>query len=82
MKKQTDLKKLRRRPRLAKHDKRAGKSDEMIELDSVDLAGLKSEAHQSGVRYQTLISRVLRRYVSGEIVDRLSPDLRKLSRRD
>jgi predicted DNA binding CopG/RHH family protein len=41
-----------------------------IRLTSEDLAALRARALQEGIPYQTLISSVLHRYVSGRLLDR------------
>jgi hypothetical protein len=49
-----------------------------IRLDGVELAELRTEAERLGIPYQTFIGSILHRYVSGELVDRASPELKKL----
>jgi predicted DNA binding CopG/RHH family protein len=78
MKKEYDLKKLKKRPGKAKTSSEAAKVPISIRLDGVDLAALKTEAERLGIPYQTLVGSVLHRYVHGDIVDRKSPDLAKL----
>ncbi len=78
MKKEYDLKKLKKRPGRIKVDSDAAKIPISIRLDGSELAELRSEAERLGIPYQTLISSILHRYVSGELVDRVSPDLKKL----
>ena len=78
MKKEYDLKKLKKRPGPVKVDKDAAKIPISIRLDGGELADLRTEAERLGLPYQTLISSILHRYVSGELVDRESPDLKKL----
>lgn len=78
MKKEYDLKKLKKRRAPVVTDSAAAKTAISIRLDSADLADLKSEAHRLGIPYQTLIGSILHRYANGEIVDKNSPDLRKL----
>ena len=41
-----------------------------IRLTSEDLGALRARALQEGIPYQTLISSVLHRYVSGRLLDR------------
>lgn len=78
MKKEYDLKKLKKRTGPVKVDKDSKKTPISIRLDGSELAEIRTEAERLGIPYQTLISSILHRYVSGELVDRKSPDLRKL----
>ena len=78
MKKEYDLKKLRKRPGHVKVDPVAAKIPISIRLDGGELADLRTEAERLGLPYQTLISSILHRYVSGELIDRSSPNLKKL----
>ena len=78
MKKEYDLKKLKKRPGKVKASVDAAKLPISIRLDGAELAEIKSEAERMGIPYQTFISSILHRYVSGELVDRQSPDLKKL----
>ena len=78
MKKEYNLKKLKKRPGNAKVDSAAAKVPISIRLDGAELADLRTEAERLGLPYQTLISSILHRYVSGELIDRSSPDLKKL----
>jgi len=78
MKKEYDLKKLKRRPGKVKIYPDAAKMPISIRLDGGELAEIRTEAERMGIPYQTLISSILHRYVSGELVDRHSPDLKKL----
>ena len=41
-----------------------------IRISSKDLEGLQKRALEEGIPYQTLISSVLHKYVSGRLVDR------------
>ncbi|OQW50698.1 MAG: hypothetical protein A4S09_17685 [Proteobacteria bacterium SG_bin7] len=78
MKKEYNLKKLKKRPGSVKVDKDAAKVPISIRLDGSELADLRTEAERLGLPYQTLIGSILHRYVAGELVDRNSPDLKKL----
>jgi predicted DNA binding CopG/RHH family protein len=69
MKKEYDLGKLRKRPGKVKVDPDASKTPISIRLDGAVLADLRSEAERLGIPYQTLISSVLYRYITGELVD-------------
>lgn len=78
MKKEYDLKKLKKRPGPVKVIPEATKTAISIRLDGGELAEIRTEAKRLGIPYQTLIGSIIHRYVSGELVDRNSPDLRKL----
>jgi len=78
MRKEYDLKKLKKRPGPVKVDPGAAKIAISIRIDGGELADLRTEAKRLGIPYQTLIGSILHRFVSGELVDRNSPDLRKL----
>lgn len=78
MKKEYDLKKLKKRPGTAKVIPEAAKVAISIRLDGAELAEIRTEAERLGLPYQTLIGSILHRYVAGELVDRTSPDLKKL----
>jgi predicted DNA binding CopG/RHH family protein len=78
MKKEYDLKSLKKRPVKAKTASEAAKTPISLRLDAIVIADLRSEAHRLGIPYQTLISSILHRYTTGELVDKQSPDLRKL----
>ena len=56
----------------------AAKTAISIRVDGGELAELRTEAKRLGIPYQTLIGSILHRFVTGELVDRNSPDLRKL----
>jgi len=70
MKREYELRKLRRRPGTAKMDANAAKIPISIRMDGSVLASLKTEAARLGIPYQTLVGSVLHRYVHGELVDR------------
>ena len=70
MKKEYDLKKLKRRPGPVKVDPNAAKIPTSIRLDGSLVASLKTESERLGIPYQTLIGSILHRYVTGELVDR------------
>lgn len=78
MKKEYDLKKLKKRSGPAKVVPESAKTAISIRIDGGELAEIRTEAKRLGIPYQTLIGSILHRYVSGELVDRNSPDLRKL----
>jgi predicted DNA binding CopG/RHH family protein len=70
MKKEYDLKKLRKRPGKVKVDLSANKIPTSIRLDGEVVAALKTESNRLGVPYQTLISSILHRYIAGELLDK------------
>jgi predicted DNA binding CopG/RHH family protein len=78
MKKEYNLKKLKKRPGKVKTDADAAKTPISIRLDGSVLAILKTEAERLGIPYQTFVSSILHRFTRGELVDRNSPDLQKL----
>jgi predicted DNA binding CopG/RHH family protein len=78
MKKAYDLKKMKKRPGPVKIIPEAAKVAISIRLDGGELSEVRTEAERLGVPYQTFIGSIIHRYVSGELVDRKSPDLKKL----
>ncbi len=71
MKKEYDLKSLKRRPvSKVKVDPDAAKVPISIRLDGGILAALKTEAERLGLPYQTLIGSLLHRYSTGELIDK------------
>jgi predicted DNA binding CopG/RHH family protein len=78
MKKEYDLKKLKKRPGKIKVDLDAAKVPISIRLDGSVLAELKSEAERLGIPYQTLIGSILHRYASGELHDLKAIDIQEL----
>jgi predicted DNA binding CopG/RHH family protein len=78
MKKEYDLKKLKKRVGSVKTSAEAAKIPVSLRLDGGDLSDIRTEAARLGIPYQTLISSILHRYASGELIDRSSPDLKKL----
>jgi predicted DNA binding CopG/RHH family protein len=78
MKKEYDLKKLKKRVGSVKTSAEAAKIPVSLRLDGGDLSDIRTEAARLGIPYQTLIGSILHRYASGELIDRNSPDLKKL----
>lgn len=78
LKKEYNLKKLKKRPGPIKIDPNAVKIPISIRLDSIVLVSLKEDAIRLGIPYQTFVGSILHRYVTGELVDKNSPDLTKL----
>jgi len=77
MRKEYDLKKLKKRPGKVKIDKDAVKLPVSIRLDGSVLAAIKTEADRLGIPYQTLIGSLLHRYTSNELIDRRNLELAK-----
>ena len=78
MKKEYDLKKLKKREANPKVSMEAAKVPISLRIDGADLAEIRTEAQRLGLPYQTLVSSILHRYVTGELIDRNSPDIQKL----
>jgi len=70
MRKEYDLKKLKRRPGKPKFSASAARLAISIRLDGSVLASLKTEAERLGIPYQTFIGSILHRYVHGDLVDK------------
>ena len=70
MKKEYNLKKLKKRSERVKVDPEAAKIPISLRINGAVLADLKTEAQRQGTPYQTLIGSILHRYVHGELVDR------------
>jgi predicted DNA binding CopG/RHH family protein len=78
MKKEYDLKKLRKRSGKARIDPGAAKVPVSIRLDGAVLAELRTEARRLGIPYQTFVGSILHRYVNQELIDPKSANLREL----
>jgi len=70
MKKEYDLKSLKKRPGPVKVDEQAAKIAISLRLDGSDLAAIKTEAQRLGIPYQTLIGSIVHQYATGELVER------------
>lgn len=81
MKKEYDLKKLKKRPGKVTSDADAAKVPISIRLDGAVLADLRSEAERLGIPYQTFIGSLLHRYVHGDLIDRKAVNLDDLLKR-
>ena len=77
MKKEYDLKKLKKRTGALKIDASAAKTPISIRLDGSVLGALKTEAERQGIPYQTFIGSLLHRYVHGELVDKKAIEIAK-----
>ncbi len=72
MKKEYNLKKMKKRPGKTKVHPEASKVAIHIRLDAIVVDELKSEAERMGLPYQTLINSVLHRFINGNLIDRTS----------
>lgn len=81
MKKEYDLRKLKRRPEALKIDPAAAKVPISIRVDGSVLGALKTEAERQGIPYQTFIGSLLHRYVHGELLDKKSVEIIELLKR-
>ncbi len=81
MKKEYDLKKLKKRPGRVKSDPEAAKTPISIRLDGAVLADLRTEAERLGIPYQTFIGSILYRFAKGELVDPKAVNLNGLFRK-
>jgi len=70
MKKEYDLKKLKKRPDRVKVDMEASKTPISIRLNNSDLSLIRTEAERLGLPYQTLVGSILHRYAIGELIDK------------
>lgn len=70
MKKEYDFSKAKKRSERVKVDTNVAKIPTSIRLDGSILAWYKTEADRQGIPYQTLISSVLHRFASSELVDK------------
>ncbi len=75
MKKEYDLKKLKKRSGALKVDATAAKTPISIRVDGSVLGALKTEAERQGIPYQTFIGSLLHRYVHGELVDKKAAEV-------
>ena len=78
MKKEYDLSKLKKRPKKTSVDKDAVKTQISLRIDGSDLSDIRTEAERLGIPYQTFISSILHRYATGDLVDRKSPEIKRL----
>jgi predicted DNA binding CopG/RHH family protein len=70
MKKEYDLKALKKRPGKVKSDPDAAKIPISLRLDGSTIAYFKSEAERLGMPYQTLVSSILYQYATGQLVEK------------
>jgi uncharacterized protein (DUF4415 family) len=81
MRKEYDLKKLKKRPGKPKVAAEAAKVPISIRVDGAVLAEIRSEARRLGIGYQTFVGSILYRYVNRELVDPKAANIRELLRR-
>lgn len=77
MKKEYNLKNLKKRSGKVKVDKSATKTPISLRLDGTDLSAFKDEAERLGVPYQTLVSSVLHQYINGELIEKKTVEMLK-----
>lgn len=78
MKAEYDLKNMKRRPGKVKVlSEEEVKIPVSLRLSPGDVSLLRDEADRLGIPYQTLISSILHRFVTGELVDRKEVSLKK-----
>ena len=79
MKKEYDLKKLKRRSGKVKVDKAATKTPISIRLDGADLSIIREQAERLGIPYQTFVGSILHQFAKGDLVEWRTVDtLKKL----
>ena len=81
MKKEYDLRKLKKRPGKVKVEPSATKVPVSIRIDGTVLAALRTEAERMGIPYQTFVGSILHRYVHDELVDPKAVNLDRLVKR-
>ena len=72
MKKEYDLRKMKRRPGPVKVIPEAAKVAINIRLDAIVVCDIRDEAERMGIPYQTLINSILHRFATGQLVDKPS----------
>ncbi len=77
MRKEYDLKQLKKRKNPARSSAEAAKVQIGLRLDGTDLALLREEAARLGLPYQTLLSSIVHQYVTGQLVERKTVALLK-----
>jgi predicted DNA binding CopG/RHH family protein len=77
MRKQYNLKKLKKRPGKVKVDPDAVKIPISLRLDAGLLLMLKTESERRGLPYQTFISSILHQFMRGELIERSTVELLK-----
>ena len=77
MKREYDLKKLKKRPGEVQVNSSATKVPVSFRMDGVDLALLKTEGENRGIPYQTLMGAILHQYLNGLLIERKTLDILK-----
>jgi len=77
MKKEYDLKKMKKREGKVKSSKDAAKVPISLRVDGGVLAELRDEAEKLGLPYQTFISSILYQYAHGDLINKKSIDILK-----
>ena len=72
MKKEYNLKALKRRPGKVRIYADAAKVSIHIQLDAIVVNDIKNEAERMGLPYEALINSILHRFTTGELVDTVS----------
>lgn len=75
MKKEYDLRALKKRPGKVKIDPDAAKIPINLRLDGSVIGYFKTEVERLGLPYQTLVSSILHQYASDELIERKTIDL-------
>lgn len=70
MRKNYDLKILKKKPGKPKVDPEATRTMISLKIDANNLAEIKNEAERLGMPYQTLMNSILHRYIHGELIDK------------
>lgn len=78
MRKNYDLKTLKKKPGKLKVDPEATRTMISLKIDANNLAEIKNEAERLGMPYQTLMNSILHRYIHGELIDKKDLKLLKL----
>jgi len=77
MRKQYELKSLKKRESKIKSDESATKVPISLRVDGSDLADIREEAERLGMPYQTLIASILHQYVTDQLVERKTVEMLK-----
>ncbi len=72
MKREYNLKKLKKRKASINVDKNAIKIPMSLRIDATTLVDIKTLAEQQKIPYQTLIGSILHRYTQGDLIDKQS----------
>ncbi len=78
MKKNYDLKNLKKKTGKIKVDPEATRVMISLKIDANNLSDVKTEAERLGMPYQTLLNSIIHRYIHGELIDKKDLKLLKL----